>query len=153
MKTYGKSPVAVVRQNLMNTNNYANALKGFIMKDLDLGIKVSTVGEDDFPELEGKIITIIATNGEKSPGLVVGCNRSLGITIVDANNKNHYWCCMVGPVVPNSTVDRHIDWNDSIDFCVEMIRAGVFDIEEAFTLLKVIGHGGGPDGSTCAYRQ
>ena len=135
------------RQNLMNANNYANALKGFIMKDLNLDIKVSTVGEDDRADLEGKLITFYDEDGAH-PAVVIGCNKSVGITIVNANDPDDKYLCVRGPVIPVNTVSAHINYDDSWKVMVQMIENGHYYLDTHYELRKDTG---GMGSMSCAY--
>ncbi len=60
----------------------------------------------DYSKLEGKEITIITTkNGEtvEYQAVVIGCDYDIGITIVKADDHNHYLFCLIGPSAPNFT--------------------------------------------------
>ena len=124
------------------------------MKDLNLDIKVSTVGEDDRPDLEGKIITYDPGTGKPVSAIVVGCNRSVGCTIVDANDKDHYHACVTGPCLP----DHPVDWYDGhydefFDVLCIMIEQGEVRPME---LLEIVGHTGqfgNPTADGCAYSR
>ena len=139
--------------NLMNRHNYGKAVKEFMMKDLELDIKVSTVGEDDRADLEGRIITVLDIYGGKTSGVIVGCNKSVGLTIVNANDKDKYLICMRGPVAPNSTVHMHTDYDVSWTTVIEMLEAGIFDVSELHRLHKGDGTGGSLGAHSCAYNQ
>ena len=53
----------------------------------------------DYEALEGKIIDYF--NGEETlKAIVAGCNPDIGITVVAANNKDNYLCCILGPLAP-----------------------------------------------------
>ena len=50
-------------------------------------------------ELEGKVIDFNRGDLVKK-GLVVGCDREIGITIVDNSDHNSYLLCLTGPSSP-----------------------------------------------------
>ena len=54
----------------------------------------------DYPELEGKEVQWIYTDGKTDSGIVAGCNFFLGITIQDKNDKTNKLCCYNGPNSP-----------------------------------------------------
>lgn len=124
-------------------------------------IKLSTVGEDDRPDLEGKIVNYHfgSKDGYYSKsfkGIVVGCNRSLGITVVNLDDKDHYLVCIQGASAPGgaTSVANGKSYEELHDFVVAQIEAG--DIYSADCIQMQRGGpamGFGPDGSNCAYRQ
>jgi hypothetical protein len=124
------------------------------MKNLDLDIKVSTVGEDDRPDLEGKIIPYVHGDGDTYSSLVVGCNRSVGVTLIDPNNKKHYHICLRGPALPVNDVEWcNGAYDELYDVLCLMIENGEVRPAE---LLEIAGHKGAsgqPSGKTCAYSQ
>ena len=123
------------------------------MKNLDLGIKVSTVGEDDRPDLEGKIVSILGVIGTTT-GIVVGCNRSVGISIVDTDDHDNFMVCLRGAMMPNPSPDFD-DLDEITDVIIEMIEAGVVDITELkrYQNIPIGRNSGGTSGKNCAYRQ
>jgi len=62
--------------------------------------KSYNVAKDDYPELEGKIINYDYGTGNGVKCLVVGCNRSVGVTVVELRDKKIYSLCYHGPVCP-----------------------------------------------------
>ena len=97
------------------------------MTTLDRDIKISTVSRDDYPELEGKLVDYEYRDGVVKTGIVVGCNRSLGITIVNAENKEHYLVCFAGPVAPgggHSFDPFACTYNEFFDYTLECIKEG-----------------------------
>lgn len=111
--------------------------------------KLSTVGKDDFPELEGKVVDVITLNGNKK-GIVVGCNLSIGITIVDVDNKDAYLLCYTGPSLPG--VRGHTPKElKAAELTVQMIEQGKVDFIKLMRQLDSYGHF--PDADSCAYNQ
>jgi len=51
---------------------------------------------DKYEELEGKTVIV-----EGDEGIIVGCDKDVGLSIVDINDKNYYLFCLVGPSSPN----------------------------------------------------
>ena len=119
---------------------------------IDRDIRISTVGRDDYPELEGKLIET-----DYETGVVVGCNRSLGITIVDAQNKDHFLVCFAGPIAPGGGTDFSdytCTYMEMFDYTLECIKAGVIDM----TAIHRVYRGddtkyGECNGRNCAYSQ
>ena len=90
----------------------------------------------DYPELEGKYIILFLEDSKKI-GKVVGCNFDVGLTIVDANDKDNYLACFNGPLSPQVTKRgangiRHMteSYQVAFDAAVEMIEAGEMYVQE-----------------------
>lgn len=126
--------------------------------------KLYDVARNDYPELEGKIIEY---NSSCSPDmkeaitncLVVGCNTSVGITIVNAANKDDYFVCITGEVAPGGS--NITDWDQDVwEYLVNAIDAGRVDAyelgkyrsPEESIMANLFGNGG-PTGGMCAYGQ
>jgi hypothetical protein len=122
------------------------------MKDLNLDIKVSTVGADDRPDLEGEFVVVVDRDGDENPGIVIGCNKSVGLTIVNPNDKTDQLLCVRGPVCPNPTSRIHIDYDNSWLVMTQMIEAGVYYMEK-HDALRTDGGSGQGGGMSCAYSQ
>lgn len=90
------------------------------------------VAKDDHSELEGKVITFISRDKEYT-GVVVGCNRSVGVTIVNAKNKDEYLCCLVGPVAPGFKKfrDASVPATDTMDYLIQGIIDGEVSMDKA----------------------
>ena len=54
-----------------------------------------------YEELEGKTIVWFENSGKEYEGYVAGCDYDIGITIVDAEDKEHNLTCLNGPYSPN----------------------------------------------------
>ncbi len=126
------------------------------------------VAKDDYPQLEGKIIKYspyidlkAKRKGDRygeyvMSGLVVGCNTSVGITIVDATDKDRYLVCFTGPVAPGGSNVKH--WDQGIwEYIINAIGRGVvnnYDLlafnPEKPTLPTLPGC---PNAGMCAYNQ
>lgn len=125
-------------------------------------IKLSTVGKDDYEHLEGKLVTISYSGGEEVTGVVVGCNRSIGVTIVDVTDKDKYLLCFGGPVSPGGITECLKDdlkefgktYDEVFDIIIQMIESGSWEAG-AFTRSITDGHGrdGCCSGGNCAYQQ
>lgn len=121
------------------------------MKDYKPGHKISTVGQDDFPEYEGR--TIVFDNEFKVySGLIVGFNRSVGVTIVDANDKDRYLFCYRGPVAPGHRKGREDRDHAVFEYCIKAVEQGVFNSVE---FDGVVGRTSGSNlsAASCAYAQ
>jgi len=86
-------------------------------------------------ELEGKIITWEGDNGEEHSALIVGCDRDIGITIVNAEDKNDYFYCLSGPSSPHypsdPTTPENIEEDKLMfDSVVKMLKKGYFNYKE-----------------------
>ena len=129
------------------------------MKQMKVDHKISTVGEDDFPELEGKIIMFQpAGNQAAIPCVVVGCNRSIGVTLVNANNKDDYILCYIGPIIPEKPDGKYFN-AETHEKVFNVIVEGIIDGElwsedlaDAMTSMGVKSSAGaGPQ--ACAWNQ
>ena len=57
--------------------------------------------QKDYSKLEGKGVIYISPSGfYRCEGKVVGCDPEIGITIVNANDPDHYLFCVKGPASP-----------------------------------------------------
>jgi hypothetical protein len=122
------------------------------MKQHKTDHKISTVGQDDFPEYEGKTIVYKGYDEDKT-ALIVGCNRSVGVTLVDANDKDNYIYCQSGPVAPGYVKGYEEAEEIAFDYCLEAFDAGVFDIKEFWRRVSITAYGGPASASVCAYSQ
>lgn len=126
------------------------------MKQHKTDHQISTVGQDDFPELEGKVI-IFDNSGVVYSGIVVGCNRSVGVTIVNANDKDDYLFCQRGPVAPGYHKGQEERDHVVFEYTLQAIKDGVWNYDEFAQALKdagVVPHlGGGVSAASCAYGQ
>lgn len=123
---------------------------------VDRDIRISTVGRDDYPELEGKVIEYIQPIGIVQKGIVVGCNRSLGLTVVEVSNKDHYLICIVGKSAPRPSnfANMACTYDELFDWVVEGIEEGVIFAQD-MTMMHSPAYlyGGSPTGENCAYGQ
>jgi len=55
--------------------------------------------ERDYSDLEGKVVKFICSHGTFQ-ALVAGCDFDLGITLVNAENHDHYFWCLLGDSAP-----------------------------------------------------
>lgn len=129
------------------------------MKTLTKEYKISTVGEDDYPELEGKTVTFFPIDNyiPAIPCVVVGCNRSVGVTLVSADTKE-YIMCFRGPVCPGTHYESPedvLEGNELFDAIVEGIIEGEVYAEILTEIVE--SHGAVPGHSvgshSCAYNQ
>ena len=95
----------------------------------------------DYPELEGKEITVIHSV-ESYTGIVVGCNRDIGITIINKDDHDHYLACLQGPSAPNYTgwpgANIEADHINKTIFktMVTQIEAGLFLEESIYEIIR-----------------
>lgn len=121
------------------------------MKTITKEFKISEVGQKDFPELEGKTIIYEYPDGDTVSGVVVGCNLDVGITVVDADDKDHYLMCITGAVVPGGG-NMHVLPETVLIYTIEALQLGHFKIQDAMRAGYVFG-AGNCTGSNCAYGQ
>ncbi|MCP3684071.1 MAG: hypothetical protein GY861_15425 [bacterium] len=133
------------------------------MTTLDRDIRISTVGRDDYPELEGKLVSILYPDKDYAvKGIVVGCNRSIGITIVEVEDKDRILACFTGKsapggVTPAGTLEglarQGKTYDDLFDFVVELIEEGIWvaGAISRYALGQPNFYGG--VNQHCAYRQ
>lgn len=116
--------------------------------------KFYNVVKDDYPELEGKIIDY-GCSQRWGKALVVGCNRSVGLTIVNASDKTYYLVCFRGPVSaePSDESEWLCTYNEIFDLMISMIEKGKFDTDVAFEALFGTHLVDGNCSGGCAYSQ
>ena len=110
----------------------------------------------DYPELENRIVVYINADGYKGASLVVGCNFDIGLTLVDANDKDNYLFCMRGEMYPKKLTGR----NDKRYKCVfyslvSMLKKGCVDMRIILEVVNCFGknNGGYPSSSNCSFSQ
>jgi len=75
---------------------------------------------DKYERLEGKTVIV-----EGIEGIVVGCDKDVGLTIVDKNDKNHYLLCLVGPSSPNwKSFYVEGTYHKIMNLAIDMINSG-----------------------------
>lgn len=120
--------------------------------------KFRNIVKDDYPELEGKVVTYYS-GLHTYQGVVVGCNRSVGVTIVNLEDKDDYLLCITGAVspggynMPDSAIKSYDEYFSHI---IEKINEGHLD---AFELVKFrdgceyVSIRGVVKGGSCPYGQ
>lgn len=88
----------------------------------------------DYEKLEGKIVKYRWGYLPQVKGLVVGVDRDIGITIVNAEDHEHYFLCLKGPSSPQwekfrkrsrkSEEDYISEYYKWFDILVEQIKNG-----------------------------
>lgn len=103
-----------------------------------------------YSHLEGKEIELLRFSKR---GLVVGCDKDIGITIVNAADHDDYIMCLVGPSSPlwegKAAQDKY---EELFNIIVEQLENGVYD----FMIINSIVAGGskeGPTAKSCAFGQ
>jgi hypothetical protein len=126
------------------------------MKQHKTDNQISTVGQDDFPELEGKVI-IVDLGGAVYGGLVVGCNRGVGVTIVNAEDRYDYLFCLRGCVAPGHIKGKEKHDKVVFEYTLQAIKDGVFNLDELQQALVDAGLSAtincGASAARCAYAQ
>jgi len=121
----------------------------------DIIVDSNKVTKNDYPELEGKIINY-KQGGQQVQGVVIGCNRSVGLTVVNPNDKSEFIVCAAGPIMPDfeknqdSFINAYDVW---FDMMVDGIQAGCIDGDATLALYQVSTFVGCADGSNCAYSR
>lgn len=117
--------------------------------------KAYDVAKNDREDLEGKEVIYYIDEYNKSICLVVGCNRSVGITVVSRNDIKHKRICFRGPVVGNPTSfdDKKCTWNEMYDTIVGMIEDGKITPRDLLILRDGKDSDPGECTSPCAYSQ
>jgi len=107
------------------------------MENIENGEKIWREGlEDSYEYLEGK--KILYNNTETTvEAMVALVDSDIGITIVDANNKDDYLICMSMPKSPRwkeewNTTEEYKDSNKEFHFFVEGIKKGVIELPTDF---------------------
>ena len=86
--------------------------------------------EVDYSVLEGKEVKVLDSKFDKDKiGIVIGCDRDIGITIINKYNKNNYILCLAGPSSPqfkecSTTIKVTLMY---FDFITTQIRDGIID--------------------------
>ena len=107
----------------------------------------------DFPELEGPdhLIDFIRLDGTKIKGLVVGCNIDVGVSIVNADDKDVYLYCFIGDSAPSSPGPASAIIIKQVYDIVDAIKNGVID--ERVHRKSGREHGVGASSETCVFAQ
>ena len=85
----------------------------------------------DYEKFEGRTIKVIDYIGDEISGLIVGCDYDIGITIVNADNKNEYLSCLRGP--SSGFIKLYCDsdyeyYNEMFENYIAMFNEGFYDI-------------------------
>lgn len=105
----------------------------------------------DYPELEGKEVTIFGTKA-----IVSGCNYHIGISI---ENKGHYFLCLNGKSSPlYKTFSKHITqyiYRKLFHLIVKQIQKGEIDTLKLRIFFKENGRyfGNNPSAAACPFAQ
>jgi hypothetical protein len=117
------------------------------------------VAKNDREDLEGKRIDYITSDGTMYKGIVVGVNRSVGLTIANArygkDDAPKNLVCFRGPVCsdPTDTTRWECSYDDIYDLAVHMIEEGVYEPSRTAALrFPGISISSGTPGA-CAYSQ
>ena len=116
----------------------------------------------NYEELENEKIDFVLIN-RIIKGLVVGCDRSIGITIVYANDKSKQLLCFLGERAPQRNDENYdlMPFNKErngiiFDWLVERIKEGTIINKELDNLvLKMYNKPlrGSPTAADCAFSQ
>ena len=108
----------------------------------------------EYEELEGKTITI-----HDNEGIVVGCDRDIGITIVGKDNLSQYLVCLIGPSSPSWRDSVHMTKDEDkaeyyklFDILVNQIKSGQYDFSEIGAVVG-IHYGTNPSVIKCPFAQ
>ncbi len=104
----------------------------------------------DYPEFEDIEIMLIDKK-ERIWGYVVGCNFDVGVSVVEAANKDNYLYCFIGKSSPNRT-NQNTNTCDSKIFMetIYQLERGYLNLD---TLMKDIWSGGEPSSGVCPFNQ
>ena len=83
--------------------------------------------------------------------MVIGCNRQVGITIVDANNKDIFIVCYAGPILPGHQPDEFKDITVFFNTLVEQVQNGYVDVSILQNMQ--LQNYGKCTGANCAYSR
>lgn len=117
--------------------------------------KAYDVAKNDREDLEGRRVENLYFDKTIDSALVVGCNRAVGITVVNATDLSHKLICYRGPVVPDPSdfSGKQCTYDELYDALVAMIEEGVINNSE----LNLLEYGGaeqyGHCHGNCAYSQ
>ena len=91
--------------------------------------------EVDYSVLEGKEVKFIDKNKKyykhDTVGVIIGCDKDIGITIVEKHDNKHYLLCHPGPSSTIMTKNSHLSEQSVVvfDFIVTLIKDGIIDID------------------------
>lgn len=98
--------------------------------------------QEDYPELEGLTLTYFNQDDLDAPPItfqakVVGCNRAIGLTLVDATNPEVFVICLDRK---RFAENQHLDnYEHLFDHCVAGIRAGYLDTSDSVVYPEIEG--------------
>jgi len=108
----------------------------------------------NYEELEGKEVVFKELSKK---GIVVGCDRDIGITIVNTEDKDDYIVCLIGPSSPLWKRVLHKEDSDEVfDLLVHQIKSGYVDLTAVCSLIiSQTGQqpGSHPSAEDCAFAQ
>ena len=116
---------------------------------------------EDYEKLEGKIIDFVYTDfiknkKLKTQGKVIGCDPDIGITIVNANDPNHYLLCLTRPSSSLWCDDINLERNELLfNELIKQIKKGKY-IEEDIDNIMIqfeIRVGFKPTAENCPFGQ
>lgn len=94
---------------------------------------------EDYSYLEGKEIKYYYHQYKKNPidGIVVGCDKDVGITIVRKDNKKKNLVCLNGPSTKYFK-ENHIDnenYEKTFDIIIDMVISGEYHEDDSIDCL------------------
>jgi hypothetical protein len=112
-------------------------------------LRLSTTELRDYPELEGLELALNMQDGRELTGIVAGCCHSVGITIVNKEDKSHDLICLNGRKKDDvASANGHYD--DLFAYIVQSITNGQYEGKDFLDYIdKEVPWG---DMSACAFR-
>ena len=107
--------------------------------------------KQDYPELENVPFDYVMTSGRSLRAKAVGCNRAVGITVVDAEFTVKKLLCLNGPSAKEYSAKSKTAYMTGFDHVIRGIKAGKYYAGK----LDIIVDGKKPEGfgtvAPCAY--
>lgn len=82
--------------------------------------------EKDYSKYEGKHVFVVIEDDIYS-GVVAGCDKDIGVTIIDNSDINRYLLCISGPMSPH--IEHMYQLPGAMDYYNEMFEITIGEIE------------------------
>ena len=110
-----------------------------------------------------KLVKVIYKNKGRQvtcTGLIIGCDPDIGLTIINAEDKDDFLVCLIGPLAPNASKDHPDYSNGNYERCyadyIKRIASGTVNLDlHDRAIAKIGGASAGSNAgkSTCAFGQ
>ena len=104
---------------------------------------------EEYREFEGRKFDFVRSNGQVVKAVLIGCNRSVGVTAVDENDHEVKLICLNGPVTKKYDVLSDEHYHRAFDYLIGAIISGTYNFGE----ITIMTRGHSPRGGTvsCPY--